>query len=72
MNCGMLVVIIFESGEKVELRNITEIHYKYPSVIKYSMQVAFESDIHQTGSTFYLSQVKEFYTLLETGIEEEL
>lgn len=72
MNWGMRVDVVLESCEKVTLRNITEIHYRYPSVIKESMSVAFESDIHYTGCTYYISDIKEFHTELETERQEEV
>ncbi len=49
-------------------RNVTEIHYNYPSVVANS--VAFESDIHGTGQTHLLADIQEFKTELETEIAE--
>lgn len=46
-----------------ELRNVTEIHFNYPSVV--ARQVAFESDIHETGKTVFVSHIQEFETTLE-------
>lgn len=49
-----------------ELRNVTEIHFKYPSVV--GQQIAFESSIHGTGKTAMVSHVHEF----ETSVEDEI
>jgi len=60
---GMRVNIIMENGEKVTLRNVTEIHYNYPGVIR--NRIAFESAVHHTGCTYSLDSIKEFETELE-------
>lgn len=54
----------FKAGCEIDtLRNVTEIHYKYPSIVK--NQIAFESDIHRTGMTYRTKWIKEFETKLE-------
>lgn len=68
-NHGVKVVIQFEiasrfSGQTVTLRNVTEIHYNYPSASPGS-RVAFESDIHGTGITYDVDDILEFETKLE-------
>ena len=45
------------------LRNVTEIHYRYPFD---KNRVAFESDIHETGITYHIDKVVEFETFPET------
>jgi len=59
INFGCKVKIIFNKLSKIKgknetLRNVTEIHYDYPSDLKavVGKQIAFESDIHQTGLSF--------------------
>jgi hypothetical protein len=49
-------------------RNVTEIHYNYPKSIAPS--VAFESDVHGTGLTHFLSDVQEFVAIAEKEIAE--
>jgi hypothetical protein len=44
-------------------RNVTEIHYNYPSAVANS--VAFESDVHSTGQTHLLSDIQEFEAEME-------
>lgn len=53
------------------LRNVTEIHYRYPSSYQGDARIAFESDIHSTGCTYKVSDIEEFETSLETEIAEE-
>ena len=48
-------------------RNVTEIHYNYPSVAN---SVAFESDIHRAGLTHLLSDIQEFEAEMETEKSE--
>jgi len=50
------------------LRNVTEIHYLYPSAD--GKKIAFESDIHGTGVTHYIEDIAEFETTLETKKED--
>ncbi len=45
-------------------RNVTEIHYCYPSSVNFK-SVAFESDIHGTGCTIPLDDIKEFEATTE-------
>ena len=47
------------------LRNVTEIHYGYPSVQK-RKRIAFESDIHGTGCTYEVNDINEFEATPET------
>ena len=68
-NLGCKVKIKFASEcpfkKKTEtLRNVTEIHYNYSSII--GKQIAFESDILKTGITYPIVWIKEFETELET------
>ena len=53
---------------KITYRNVTEIHYCYPSVTSelHGKKIAFESDIHGTGCTWHLADIDEFETELET------
>ena len=69
MKWGMKVKIRFKEdswiGDKIiVLRNVTEIHYNYKSPIKY--RIVFESDIQQTGSNYFMKDIEEFETELET------
>lgn len=71
-NLGMKVTISFGSWAiPTVLRNVTEIHYRYPSSYLGGVRIAFESDIHSTGCTYKLSDIEEFETSLETEIAEE-
>ena len=69
-NLGMKVTVNFGVWAiPAVLRNVTEIHYKYCRAGE--ARVAFESDIHQTGCTYKISDIEEFETSLETEIAEE-
>ena len=71
-NFGMQVKISFGVWAiPTVLRNVTEIHYNYPSFFPADARIAFESDIHSTGCTYNLSDIEEFETSLETEIAEE-
>jgi len=49
-----------EFGE-IKLDNITEIHYRYPSLRgKLGDRIAFESDIDGTGGTYFVDEILEF------------
>lgn len=67
-NFGIAVDLRFKSGTRLILRNVTEIHYNYPSPAREIMgpQVAFESSVHFMGSTYLIANVNEFETYLET------
>ncbi len=54
-----------EKPERV-FRNVTEIHWCYYSVRAHSRKVAFESDVHATGSTYDLDWIAEFEATVET------
>lgn len=71
-NFGCAAKVIFKSGAIALYRNVTEIHFNYPSACLEVMgqQVAFESDIHQTGQTLRISDISSFETTLETKKEE--
>lgn len=73
MNYGNKVIIKLgkKYGKNIEitLRNVTEIHYHYPSPMLES--VAFESNIHGTGITYPTPDVKEFETSLEKDKAKE-
>lgn len=65
---GMKVGIRFREGSlfgpsSLELRNVTEIHYSYPPE---GTRIAFESDIHTTGFTCFVTDIAEFEATLET------
>lgn len=70
MNQGMKVTIRHKDFGTVTLRNVTEIHYGYPSAMLEGEKVAFESDIHGTGMTYAVKNVIEFETSLETEKSE--
>lgn len=64
MQFGMRVKIKFQPWlflearcDGQEYRNVTEIHYGYQSPLP--NRIAFESDIHQTGCTWSLSDLAE-------------
>ncbi len=60
-------------NHKVILRNVTEIHYNYPSHVSaiIGKSIAFESNIHGTGVTYQLADIDEFETTLENKKEKE-
>lgn len=70
-NWGIAVDLRFKSGNRMILRNVTEVHYNYQSPAKEVMgeQVAFESAIHCTGCTYRIADVNEFETYPETRKE---
>ena len=72
-NFGMQVKISFGVWAfPTILRNVTEIHYRYPSTYPDGeSRIAFESDIHSTGCTYKVSDIEEFETSLEFEIAEE-
>lgn len=73
MNYGMKVLIKFADEYQYPdsvLRNVTEIHYRYNSVSNVD-KIAFESDIHGTGITYAVSDIREFSTSLESSIANE-
>lgn len=51
----------FKQGVKTEtFYNVTEVHHKYPDVIHdEGVKIAFESDVHSTGCTRNISDIKE-------------
>ena len=71
-NYGMKVTIDFGVWAiPTVLRNVTEIHFNYPSSYPADMRIAFESDIHSTGYTCNVTDIESFETSLETEIAEE-
>jgi len=46
-------------GVETILTKITEIHYNYQSISPY-IQIAFESNIEQTGYTYNFEHIEEF------------
>lgn len=65
-NFGNKVTVKFQNPERtVVFRNVTEIHFNFPSALK-DKRIAFESDIHRTGCTYAFEDVLEFETALET------
>jgi len=52
-------------------RNVTEIHYNYNDSSGIPIKVAFESDIHRTGLTYYMTDIKEFEATVETELAQE-
>jgi uncharacterized protein Veg len=63
---GFAVLIKFKDGRKETLRNITEIHYNYPSAL--GKKIAFESGIHCRGCSYSIEDVEEFETIMESKI----
>jgi len=68
MNNGMRVVISYKEREgdwEIEiLNNVTEIHYNYTSVLS-GLQIAFESDIHETGCTKNVADIDNFEAIIQ-------
>lgn len=59
-NYGMQVKLAFTPASGLSnmiLHNVTEIHYCYPTTL--GKKVGFESDVHSTGSTLYVLDIKE-------------
>lgn len=63
MNLGFKVRVVFNKWTET-FRNITEIHYGYETHSS-KKRIAFESDIHSMGYTYYFDEVTEFEALLE-------
>ena len=61
-NYGFDVKIKYRNGRKETRHNITEIHYNYPSA--FGDSIAFESDIHGTGGTIQIGEIKEFEAVM--------
>jgi hypothetical protein len=72
-NLGCCAKIIFHSGSVICCRNVTEIHYNYPSPATEILgpSVAFESDIHRNGCTFKIKDIASFETTLETAVQAD-
>jgi len=68
MNNGMRVVISYKEREGDWeigiLNNVTEIHYNYTSVLS-GLQIAFESDIHETGCTKNVADIDNFEAIIQ-------
>ena len=54
----MRAIITYKDGAKEEIKNLTEVHYCYKSLVR-KKQIAFESDIDSTGFTRFVSGIKE-------------
>jgi hypothetical protein len=67
---GIKVDMRHKTFGSIIYRNVTEIHYLYPS-LPGNMRVAFESDIHATGVTWPVEEVLEFEATLESGNIDE-
>lgn len=61
---GMKVTVTFNNGNTETYRNATEVHDNAPLS---GTILAIESDIHQTGKTFPVSDIKEFEVVPETS-----
>ena len=74
MNNGMRVVISYKEREgdwEIEiLNNVTEIHYNYTSVLS-GLQIAFESDIHETGCTKNVADIDNFEAIIQNEKADE-
>lgn len=57
---GFDVLVHFTNGSTKNFRNVTEIHYAHAPEHK---SVAFESDIHGTGTNWPIAEIKEFEAL---------
>lgn len=56
----------YESGERVRtVKNLTEIHYNYPSVSGLPQRTAFESDIEGSGFTVESRHIAEIEITIE-------
>jgi hypothetical protein len=57
----MKAIITYINGDKEVLEELTEIHYNYDSPLArtFGIQIAFESDILQTGCTKFMKDIKE-------------
>ena len=60
----------FDTKEET-LHNVTEIHYNHKRGSMSSNEVAFESDIHQTGLNRKIEWIDEFETRFETKKAKE-
>jgi len=53
----MRAEVTYKDGSKETFKKLTEVHYCFPSSI--GKQIAFESDILQTGCTKFLNDIEE-------------
>jgi len=70
-NLGMRVRVRFRddsihNGAIETFRNVTEVHYLYPLVLRGERRVAFESDVHGTGSTYAVADIAEIEIFPDT------
>ena len=68
-NFGMRVMARHAAFGRMEFHNVTEVHYKYPSLDK--NRVAFESNIHGTGATYSTHNILEMEIVPETELAPE-
>ena len=81
-NLGMKVTVKFRSntafgravhhrsrGELIH-RNVTGTHFNFNHMYSNSPKVAFESDIHGTGSTYHISDILEYNSVCEVEVAE--
>ena len=57
---GMTAVVKFINGKESTFNNLTEFHHRFDSAMDkfFEPSSAFESDIHSTGCTKRLSEIK--------------
>jgi hypothetical protein len=60
---GMKVIVTLKNGNLETFRNVTEVHDNAPLS---GTIIAIESNIHKTGRTFSVSDVKEFEVFVDT------
>ncbi len=63
---GFNIIIHFKNGTTKHFYNVTEIHYKHAPN---HTHIAFESDIHSTGSNWPVFDIKEFEATLAFTLE---
>ena len=70
-NLGMRVRVRFRAdsihnGAIETFRNVTEVHYLYPCVLRGERRIAFESGVHGTGSTYSVVDIAEMEIFPDT------
>jgi hypothetical protein len=69
---GLKVTVTFKPGNFSNeiLNNCTEVHYKYKDLgLHTTERIAFESDIHNTGCTYLIRNIKS--VVIEEATEKE-
>ena len=67
---GMKVRTVGLNGTETIYRNVTQVHFGYPSPFAFN-QIAFESAIHETGCVNNIGNITEMEITPETEIADK-